>query len=323
MMKKINGLTEQIRLPENGVVATIGTFDGVHMGHQHVLGDLIEWGQQINCDPMVITFNTPPQSIVGKKKPQMITSLEHRLFLFERLGVKHTLILDFDENLSRMSAEDFVSEILVERIGIRGMLLGFDCRWGKDHKGNFALMQKLGEKYNFMTRLSEKIEQNGGKIGSTNIRKAILSGELELAAKMLGRPVSILGTVVHGHKRGKSMGFPTANLDLHHEICPPPGVYATGCRIGRENICSDKGEIRLAMTYIGKAPTFGSSVPEPRAETHILDFNEKIYDENIEVVFFSKIRDDRRFDSPEELQAQIASDEMNVRGLLQSGKSRG
>ena len=297
----IKELTRKIHYP----VATIGMFDGVHRGHQKIIECIRHYALTKKGESVVITFNRHPKSIIENRPPSFITSLEHRLALFERLGVDHTILLQFDQKLAQMTAEDFIREILVCWLGVKCIVLGFNCHFGKDREGNITLVRKLADKYGFEVYGCPPVIYRGQVISSTAIRQAILNGEIEKAEAMLGRPVSILGTVVKKSGRGRTLGYPTANLDLHHEVRPPRGVYGTKVRWAEQD--------HLALTNIGLRPTFArepftSEDETLEIEVHILDFQESLYGQNLEVQFLFKIRDEIPFKTVEELKAQIEKD---------------
>lgn len=303
-MKKIYGIKElpgKIKYP----VVTIGMFDGVHRGHQKIIECIRHYALTGKGESVVITFDRHPKSIIENRPPSFITSMEHRLSLLERLGVDHTVVLQFDRKLAEMTAEDFVREILVCWLGVKCIVLGFNCHFGKDREGNITLVRKLAEKYDFEVYGCPPVIYRGQIISSTAIRRAILNGELGKAEAMLGRPVSILGTVVKKSGRGKILGYPTANLGLHHEVRPPRGVYGTRVRWAEQDY--------LALTNIGLRPTFAkepfmSEDETLEIEVHILDFQGTLYGQNLEVQFLFKIRDEIPFQRAEELKTQIEKD---------------
>jgi len=297
----VKKLTREIHYP----VATIGMFDGVHRGHQEIIKSVAHYASARNGESVVITFDRHPKNVIENRPPSFITSLEHRLKLLERLGVDNTVVLNFDQKLAQMSAEDFVHEVLVSWLGTKCIVLGFNCHFGKGRAGDITLVRKLADKYGFEVYGCPPIVYREQTISSTAIRQAILSGDLEKAEGMLGRPVSILGTVVKKSGRGRTLEFPTANLNLHHEVRPPRGVYGTRVRWA--------GQDRLALTNIGLRPTFAreelSSEDETlEIEVHILDFKESIYGKDLEVQFLFKIRDEVTFKTADELKSQIERD---------------
>ncbi len=303
-METIYGVKELARNIHCPVV-TIGMFDGVHRGHQKIIESIHNYATSKKGESVVITFDRHPKNIIENRPPSFITSLEHRLTLFERLGVDYAVILKFDQKLAQMTAEDFVREILVSWLGVKCIVLGFNCRFGKDREGNIILVRKLADTYGFEVYECPPVIYRGQVISSTAIRQAILEGALEKAEAMLGRPVTVLGTVVKKSGRGRTLGYPTANLDLHHEVRPPRGVYGTKIHWGEQD--------HLALTNIGLRPTFAREPFTGEGETleievHILDFRESIYGQILEVQFLFKIRDEIPFKTAEELKAQIERD---------------
>ena len=303
-METIYGLKELTK-KINNPVAAIGMFDGVHRGHQKIIETIRHYALEKNGESLVITFDRHPKNIIESRTPSFITSLEHRLVLLERLGVDHAVVLNFNQKLAQTTAKDFIHEILVSWLGVKCIVMGFDCHFGKNREGDLALVRKLADKYGFEVYDCPPVIYQGQTISSTAIRQAILDGELEKAEGMLGRPVSILGTVVMRSGRGRVLGFPTANLALHHEVRPPRGVYGTKVRWAEKEY--------LALTNIGIRPTFESELYSSEDETletevYILDFNENIYGLDLEVQFLFKIRDEKRFETENELKAQIEKD---------------
>ncbi len=284
-------------------VVTLGVFDGVHSGHQDVIQKTIDLASERDGESVIITFDRHPKSVLSQTRQSCITSLEHRLVLFEQLGVDISVVLEFDEKIAEISAEDFITEILHEWLGAKVIVLGFNCSFGKDRRGNASMIRGYAEKYGFEVVTCSSLEFEGEITSSTTIRKHVLQGNLKKARGMLGRRVSVFGTVVKGSGRGKGLGFPTANLNLHHEIKPPSGVYATKVFVG--------GKEYNALTNIGTSPTFGESMhDEPVVEVHIIDFDESIYGKDLEVQFLYKLREEARFESVDELKLQLERDKM-------------
>ena len=285
-------------------VVTLGVFDGVHSGHQEVIQKTINLASERNGESVIITFDRHPKSVLSQTRQSCITSLEHRLVLFEQLGVDISVVLEFDKKIAEISAENFITKILHEWLGAKVIVLGFNCSFGKGRRGNASLVRDYAEKCGFEVVTCDPLEFEGETTSSTTIRKHIIQGNLQKARGMLGRRISVFGTVVKGSGRGKGLGFPTANLNLHHEIKPPSGVYAT--RIFME------GKEYDAITNIGTCPTFRESTPddEPVVEVHIIDFNKSIYGKDMEVQFLYKLREETRFESVDKLKLQLGRDKM-------------
>ena len=284
---------------------TLGVFDGVHLGHQNVIRKIIELADQKGGESVILTFDSHPRSFLSKKPQSCITSLEHRLLLFERLGVDITVVLEFNEKTAETSAEDFITRIIYNWLGARVVVLGFNCSFGKGRRGNAAMVSDFARKYGSDVVSCESVEFEGEIISSTIIRKNILQGDLIKAKGMLGRCVSVFGTVIEGSGRGNKLGFPTANLNLHHEIKPPSGVYAT------KALLEDR-EYR-AITNIGTRPTFEEDTEGvgPTVEVHIIDFNKSIYGKDLEVQFLFKLREEKKFKNVNELKQQLEQDKMD------------
>jgi len=317
---------------------TVGTFDGVHRGHLRVLRELLSWARATEGDAVALTFDRAPRAALSAKPagfsppadssapgdlsavvPQsgtkaeaaelrragLILSLPHRLMLFERLGLDAAVVLKFDAEFASQEPEEFVREILVNRLKVSGVLLGHDTRFGRGGRGDCELMRRLGEELHFETCSVPVVELDGAPISSTRLRQAIRAGDLRLAERMLGRRVSVLGTVVPGTGRGRTLGCPTANLDLHHEVRPPQGVYATRALIA--------GKMRDSVTNVGRPPAL-KPVARPHlsekvvVETHVLDFSGDLYGQDVEVQFIERMRAEEVFTSPEALRERIASD---------------
>ena len=299
--------------------ATLGTFDGVHLGHQRVLRELITWARATNTGALAVTFDRTPRDTLAGAPSEQITSLPHRLLLFERLGLDVTLVLTFDQALAAREPEAFVRELFAEQLHVSGVLLGHDTRFGRGARGDMNLMARLGEEMGFETCSVSVVELDGLAISSTRVRQAVRSGDLRAAERMLGRRVSVLGSVVEGTGRGKRIGFPTANLDLHHEARPPEGVYATRSLV--DNVWYD------SVTNIGSAPTLQSTLEteaaEVTVETHLLDFSEDLYGKDVEVRFVDRIRSEQTFDSSEALVERIARDIAEVRTRLAEVEKEG
>jgi len=293
----------------NGPVATLGTFDGVHLGHQRVIAETRHWAHELGGETVVVTFARHPRRVIQGQAPALITSVAHRLVLFERLGVDVAVVLPFDKSLAQLSAEDFVRRVFVDGLNIKGVVLGFDCVFGQGRRGNIELLQHMGTAHGFDARQCASVELDDTTISSTVVRDKIEGGDLAAASRMLGRPVSLLGTVVHGAGLGKELGFPTANLDLHHEAKPPDGVYLTRALVNDREWPS--------LTNIGTRPTVcrmrgGESV----AEVYIEGLHESLYGQDVEVQFVRKLREEARFATVDELKVQMAADRDVMRSEL-------
>jgi riboflavin kinase/FMN adenylyltransferase len=301
--------------PARSVVA-VGTFDGVHLGHAAVLREAVRWARELGATPAAVVFVRPPRSLLGRSPPDLLTSPEHRLRLVAGLGVELALELEFTEELARTSAADFCRGFLAEGLRAAGLVVGHDARMGRGGAGDLAELAALGRGLGFQVRQVGPVAAGGVTVSSSAVRQAVLDGNLPLAACLLGRRVSVLGTVVQGAGHGRELGFPTVNLDVHREVRPPLGVYATLARV-------EGGPPLRSVTNVGFRPTAGPPEPGRRrdllVETHLLEGGADLYGRQVEVEFVARLRDERRFDSDRELSEQIARDAAEARRILESG----
>ena len=306
--------TRDLQPSSGGSVVSVGVFDGVHLGHRAILAANLELARKLGAEPTVVTFRRHPKSLLLGRAPRTLTTLEHRLELFQRAGIEHAVALTFDQSLSELSAEDFGTRYLVEGLGAKALVLGFDSKFGHGRRGTPELMRTLG----YEVEVVGRVELLGRAVSSTAIREAVELGDLGSAESMLGRPVSVIGHVVHGDARGRTIGFPTANLDLHHELHPPVGVYA--CRVRLLGERADElvsPELRNAVANIGFRPTVEDEQPAaPRVEVHLFDFEGDLYGRRLELSFVKRLRGERRFDGLEALVAQIKLDCEEARLVL-------
>lgn len=293
------------------VATTVGVFDGVHRGHRALIDELVSWAHSHHGDAVVVTFDRHPREVLHGERPAALASLEHRLVLLERANVDAAVILPFDRSMASIEAEEFVRGVLVGKLGAKRVLLGANHRFGKDRKGDLALLRRLAPSLGFEVRGIE-LEVSAEKtatISSTAIRDAIKEGRLEDAERLLGRPVTVLGDVAKGEARGRQLGFPTANLDLHHEARPPRGVYACLVAVGEKGRAPDENAPRrLAVANIGRRPTFHPEGGEDMVEVHVLDLDEDLYGKTLEVAFLAKLRDEQKFSGAAALVEQIRKD---------------
>lgn len=297
-MKVLEGI-ERIRKIQNAHV-TIGNFDGLHLGHKAILIKLLERAETNKGQTVLVTFDPHPLSVLKPEKIKgLLTPLPVKKKLIEGMMIDFLVILKFDETVKEMEAEDFVRNILLEKIGTNYLLIGSDFRFGKDAKGDVDLLRQLSRKYKFSFESLDPIKVDGEKIGSNMIRNMVLEGDLERVRKYLGRPFSIFGKVLYGAGLGKKIGFPTANISLYEDqILPKKGVYATEVEL--------KGRYFYSVTNVGSKPTFNYNTLS--VETHILDFSEEIYGTELEVIFHKRIRDEEKFRSVDDLKRAIERD---------------
>lgn len=286
------------------VYLAIGVFDGMHLGHQRVIGQARDDAKTTGGTSVALTFDPHPMRVLRPDQaPLLLTSTEHKLALIRQLGVDACLLVTFDKVFSETPAEQFVDRISFSR----QVCVGTRFRFGHDRLGDVRLMEQLAPRYGFTVKeIKSVLTTDGEMISSTAVRKHVLAGNLDRAAAMLGRPFSVLGTVEHGDHRGHELGFPTANVNPHNEVLPPDGVYAVRARLG---------ESRLpGVVNIGNRPTFAGTAH--RLEVHILDFDRGLYGQELEVEFVKRLRDERKFDSSDALKQQIAVDVQAARQAL-------
>jgi len=303
-------------------VVTIGNFDGVHLGHQAVLAQLVEKSQQLGVPGVIVMFEPHPQEYFAAragqadksiKSPARLTRLREKLQSLRRYAVERILCLRFDSRFAAMTAEDFIDRLLVEQLGVRCLIVGDDFRFGFRRQGDLAMLQAAGERYGFQVINMHTFNIDGDRVSSTRIREALDQGDLNTASKLLGRPYHMSGRIVHGDKRGRLIGFPTANIYLHRNVSPLRGVYAVSVfGLDREPVDG--------VANIGVRP----SVDGKRCllEVHLLDFSGDVYGRHVQVVFIARLRDERRFESLAALQKQIGTDVRQARVLFDDPDER-
>ncbi len=293
-----------------GSVVTVGVFDGLHLGHAAILQRLRGAAREHRLPAVCVTFWPHPRAVLRGEAPLHILSLEHRLDLLAQQGVDDAVVIDFSSQFAAVEPEAFVEELLVRRLGCRELVIGHDTAVGRARRGDAEFLAQAGRHYDFRVVAVGGVVVNGEVVSSTAVRQAIGEGDLHHARRLLGRPVSLLGTVVQGDGRGATLGFPTANLEVTSEAFPPLGVYAVRAR------CS-LGELPAVMNY-GLRPTFHQDATHAVFEVHVLDRTDlKLRGERMEVLLFEHLRRERKFGSVAELQAQIARDCAAAREALQ------
>jgi riboflavin kinase/FMN adenylyltransferase len=291
-------------------VVTMGNFDGIHRGHQRIFRSLREEALANQGTAVVITFFPHPLKILRPDRaPLLITSLQDRVALIERCGIDRVICLPFTQELANWDAERFVQDILVRKIGTKEVLVGEDFRFGKNRRGDLAYLQEQGKACGFKVLKIGPVRLDGMEVSSTRIRQCIQKGRVRESADMLGRPYAICGTVVAGDKRGRTLGFPTANLSTDAELLPPNGVYAVRVILG-----DDRWN---GVASLGVKPTFSGS--QYSIEAHIFDFDRDIYGRSVRVEFVEWIREQTSFPSAQALAAQIDRDAQEARRILEQG----
>lgn len=290
----------------------LGNFDGLHIGHMALINTLIRESQLNNLNSIVYTFTKHPENILRKKliTPLLLTE-QKKIDLLGEISLDYLYFDEFNEDFSRLSPEDFVKKILLDKLNIKLAVAGYDYRFGYMGQGDIPFLKELGQKYGFKVVVIPAIKCDDEVISSTRIRNCIINGELETAYKLLGRNYSITAEVVSGRRIGNTIGFPTANI--HPErflVLPENGVYITKTLLD--------GKLYNSMTNVGYNPTF-EDVKQKTVETHIIDFNQDIYGKKIEVFFLKKIRNEKKFESVELLKEQISKDMGTARRYLEIG----
>jgi len=306
---KVISLTGASKLHLKKTCAAIGIFDGVHRGHQYLIKQMLRTARRLGARPVVITFFPHPAHVLRPDlKLGYLTSIADRFRLLSDLGVAVCLVVRFNRSFARIQPQKFIKDILHKKLGVKAVFVGEDFRFGKDRSGDIALFQKLGPPYGYEMHAVSALKQGRAIISSTRIRKLIGEGKLNEAYRLLGRGVSISGAVVKGSKRGKSLGFPTANIAYEADILPPQGVYVVKVLLGKKEY--------PAIANIGTRPSFEKQISKLHLEAHILDFSKNIYGKRLEVEFLKKIRSEKKFPSPQELVHQIQKDESFARKYL-------
>lgn len=299
-------------------VLTVGNFDGVHVGHRAIMATVIERARARGGDAAVYTFEPHPRKVLRPEgQLRLLTTLEQKLELLEELGVDVVIVEPFDRGFADLPAERFAREILHARIHPVELYVGYDFRYGRDREGSLRTLTELGPRLGFEVRIIPEVRVGGRVVNSTRIRELLAAGSVEEAAELLARPYAVRGRVVEGDRRGRSLGFPTLNLEPENEILPARGVYAGWVRF-LDAGDPPAGSHFAAVTNVGRRPTF-SEEDQVRAEAHLLDRELAAYGRRIEISFDHRLRGERRFEGPEALRAQIARDAHEARRRLERG----
>lgn len=289
-------------------VVTLGTFDGVHLAHRQILNKVLELAKQKNSAgnnsrSFIITFEPHPQEVLKNKTPdiKLLTSLEEKLRLLEKIGIENVLVIKFTEEFSKTQANEFYKKYIYGSIGLNNLVIGYDHLFGRDRQGDFTTLLGLGEKYGFRVHRVEEIDVDGKPVSSTRIRKALAEGNIEEANRLLGYEYSFDGIVVEGDKVGRTIGYPTVNLKFikENKVMPNDGIYCVKIVYS--------GNTYYGMMYHGVRPTLSEGLVRAK-EVHIFDFDKNIYGEKLTVSFLTKLRDDKKFTNKEELIEQINKD---------------
>lgn len=305
-MKVFHQLEEITPELQDSAVA-IGNFDGVHLGHQALLARLVKSAKNDNLPPTVLTFYPHPVEVLRpQQKLERLTTTSEKLILLEQLGVEFAYVMRFDLSIAALSPSDFFQKYLQSGLKAKRIHVGFNFMFGKGRAGNISVLQSLCQKNAMTLEVEPAFESNGTRVSSSLIREAVIEGNVEKAKGCLGRAYFLTGTVRHGDGRGNQIGFPTANIHFSSEkVLPKSGVYVTQVEWQKQNY--------LSVTNVGTRPTFYTDAKTLEVETHILDFDSRIYDETLKVSFVKRLRDEMKFDSIENLKGQIARDIQTAR----------
>ncbi len=298
-MELIRGI-HNIQPEHKGCVLTIGNFDGVHLGHQEVLSELTKQANVLGLPSVVMTFEPQPLELFAKDKaPARLTRLRDKYVQLKKLAIDRLLCINFNRHFADLSATTFIRDLLVDRLGVKFLVIGDDFCFGKNRQGNFAMLQQAGKEFGFEVVSTRSFCLQLKRVSSTAVRDALAQDDLPLAASMLGREYSISGRVSHGRKLGRTIGFPTANIPLKRCVAPVSGVYVVKA-LGLENRAIG------GVANIGQRPTVNGV--RQQLEVHLFDFKGNIYGQQLEIVLLHKLRDEHRFESFEALKKQIELD---------------
>jgi len=281
-------------------VLTLGVFDGLHLGHQAIVRTVVERALLIDAMPTLITFDPHPRQVLKPDTaPPLLQTFNQKMEGLRGLGIQQVVVLEFDQQLAALSAEEFVERFIVHGLQAREVYLGKGFAFGNGRRGNIELLQTLSRQLGFHADEVPEVQMRGRRISSTMVRMLLKAGRVNVARRMLGRPYGIEGTVTRGHGIGRQLLFPTANLELENRVLPVDGVYVTLALVD--------GVWRRSVTNIGKRPTFGGEL-ESKVETHLIDFDQDLYGQTIRVRVLHRLRGEKKFSGVDELRAQIARD---------------
>lgn len=281
-------------------VLTLGVFDGLHLGHQLIMRTVVERARAVGGVPTAITFDPHPRAVLHpQSSPPLLQTLDQKVEGFGVLGIEQTIVVRFTEEFARIPAEDFLRDVVVDRLHAREVYLGRGFAFGHNREGNIELLRQVSEELGFVAGEVPEIGLRGQRVSSSKIRNLLAQGKVNLARRMLGRPYGVEGRVERGNERGHTLGFPTANLRPQNRVIPANGVYVTGTLID--------GQWRRSVTNVGTRPTFETG-SEPSVETFVINWDGDLYGDVIRVRFLYRLRNERKFDSLESLKTQIGKD---------------
>lgn len=281
-------------------VLSLGVFDGLHLGHQLIVKTVVQRAHACGAIPTIITFDPHPRAVLHPESaPPLLQTFDQKVEAFGVLGIEQVIVIRFTREFSRIRAEDFLREIVCERLQAREVYLGRGFAFGHGREGNIELLRKASQRYGFFADEVPEVRLRGRRISSSRIREALAAGRVNLARRMLGRPYGVEGRVVHGDERGRALGFPTANLQPQNRVIPRAGVYVTATLID--------GAWRRSLTNVGVRPTFGDR-REAVVETFVMGWTGDLYGDVVRVRFLHRVRDERKFASIDDLKSRIEQD---------------
>jgi len=293
-------------------VVTLGIFDGVHRGHRVLLDSLITRAEEVKAESVVITFSPHPRLVLEQENINLafLTTIEEKIVLLEKAKVDHLIIIEFNKQFSKIKACDFIKDILVEKIGTKHLIIGYNHHFGRSGEGDFNTIKQCSESNAFKVEQVQGFHTEEGAISSSSIREALLNGKLDEANRWLGYSYSVSGTIIEGRKIGRSIGFPTANInpDNQYKLIPGNGVYAVEVHLDDKNY--------MGMLSIGSNPTVNTDIRIRSIEVHILNYNMDIYGRKISVTFRKRLRDEKKFDNIEQLTKQMELDKQDTLRML-------
>jgi riboflavin kinase/FMN adenylyltransferase len=291
-------------------VVTIGSFDGVHLGHRQVIDQLIRLSKQVKGESVIFTFSPHPAIVLNPGKEfVLLTTIDEKIELFRQAGINHLVLYPFTEKIASLTYQEFVKQLLIDKLHINTLLVGYDHTIGKNREGNYEQFLQLSKNLDFKVVEQHEVTIEEGKLSSTYIRKLLSQGLLTEASKLLGYPYLLSGTVVHGHRLGNKLGFPTANLlPPENKFIPGYGVYAV--------LVQFEGITYQGMMNIGIRPTLKNTANTPLIEAHLFDFTGILYDKFIKISIIKKLRDEFQFDSLESLKTQLKKDKESALEIL-------
>ena len=305
------GLKRELRRP----VLTIGNFDGLHVGHRAIMRTVVARARDLGGEAVVYTFEPHPRKVLRPDRPpQLLTTLDQKIELLQEMGIDIAIFEPFDREFAAMEPSTFVSEYIHRRIRPMEVFVGYDFRFGRDREGSMRLLTEMGPRLGFSVTIVPEVTIDGRDVNSTRIRELLSEGNVRETQRLLGRPFCTRGIIVEGQRRGRTLGFPTANISPQNEVLPGAGVYAGWARFVDDGDPARGVEIPSVMN-VGRRPTFNDDMSFV-AEAHLIDFEGDVYGRRIDLTFERRLRAERKFAGPEELKVQIAKDVAEARRWL-------